>query len=1132
MPENITSTSSKYNAHAVRSGPRGAFGSLVLALLLLAVPALFGQVTPPSPAATAAHATITSYNGPATCVACHQQQAMNMFGSVHYQEMGETPDVPNITGQAGKGSNGGRVMNSYCGTPSTSSRATCATCHVGNGRIPSTTLTTEQLNNIDCLMCHQDAYKRVPAGPFTTLTMPGTNGTTHTIQVAVEDATGFDFVPDTAKMTISILQAAQTVHLPTRASCLRCHAGAGGSDGGKRGDMSTLSANPTATSDFHMSPQGGNMSCSACHSDGTHHFAGRGVDLRPTDSAVEATCQNCHTDRPHADYSARTGTARDVHAGRVACQSCHIPRYAKEKSTEMTRDWLTAHFSLTACRGQGGWVPSETRASNVVPSYRWYDGTSIANVLSQVPVQGANGEYILASPNGSVQSPGAKLFPMKIHDSNSARQDATGLLVPHSTFSYFTSGDFAQAIAEGQQLSGLEGPVSIVKVREFQTINHGVEGSTNALQCGACHSSYSAGGPVRMNLKADLGYALKGPESTVCIQCHGTKSNPGFASVHDRHVRSKGYDCSNCHTFSRATERGLLTVQGFRPAAPGGPAVETVSTTSLKVVWADNSSTEQGFRIQRSTDGVNFAQVASVGAGVTSYNDSALTGARPYYYRVVAYNAVGTSDLSQVGRGNTASTTSPSLPAAPSGLTVTAASASQVQLAWTDNANNETGFQVERSTDGVNFTLVTTVAAGVTSFSNTGLSGGTRYYYRVRAVNSTGASAYSNVASVTTPAVVVPPAAPTGLAATAGDRRVTLTWNASTGSTSYNVKRATSAGGTFTVIASGVTALTYSDTSVANGTTYYYVVSAVNSAGESADSATVSATPVAPVVTPNAPTGLTATAGDRRVTLTWNASTGATSYNVKRATSAGGAFTVIASGVTALTYGDTSVANGTTYYYAVSAVNSGGESANSTTVSATPVAPVVPPNPPTGLAATTGDRRVTLNWNASTGASSYNVKRATSAGGTFTVIASGVTALTYSDTSVANGTTYYYVVSAVNSGGESINSATVSATPRAPGVVNPPQELRASSGGEPWIALAWKQSTSQGIAQNRIYRSTSSSGSYTAIATIPAAEAFRDQTVLSGVTYYYVVTAIDSYGQESAFSNRARRRANFRSQTP
>ncbi|HME00590.1 MAG TPA: glycoside hydrolase family 44 protein [Terriglobia bacterium] len=267
------------------------------------------------------------------------------------------------------------------------------------------------------------------------------------------------------------------------------------------------------------------------------------------------------------------------------------------------------------------------------------------------------------------------------------------------------------------------------------------------------------------------------------------------------------------------------------------------------------------------------------------------------------------------------------------------------------------------------------------------------------------------------------PSAPTGLQATAGNAQVSLTWNASSGATSYNVKRSTTSGGPYTTIASP-TATNSTDTGLTNGTTYYYVVSAVNSAGESANSAQVNSTPSAP---PAAPTGLAASAGNAQVSLTWNASSGASSYNVKRSTTSGGPYTTIAS-PTATNYTDAGLTNGTTYYYVVSAVNSAGESANSPQVNATPSAP---PAAPTGLAASAGNAQVSLTWNASSGATSYNVKRSTTSGGPYTTIASP-TATNYTDTGLTNGTTYYYVVSAVNSAGESANSTEVSATPSAP----------------------------------------------------------------------------------------------------
>lgn len=180
-------------------------------------------------------------------------------------------------------------------------------------------------------------------------------------------------------------------------------------------------------------------------------------------------------------------------------------------------------------------------------------------------------------------------------------------------------------------------------------------------------------------------------------------------------------------------------------------------------------------------------------------------------------------------------------------------------------------------------------------------------------------------------------AAPTNLTSVAGNARVTLTWTASSGAASYNVKRAVNNGGPYGVIAASV-ATTYTDTSVANGTTYYYVVSASDSQGEGVDSAQTAATPTAPTTPPSVPANVAATAGDSQVTLTWTASAGADSYLVKRATVRGGPYTQIATPTTTL-FTNTSLTNGTTYYYVVSALNSFGESANSAEVSTSPSPP-------------------------------------------------------------------------------------------------------------------------------------------------------------------------------------------------
>ena len=195
-----------------------------------------------------------------------------------------------------------------------------------------------------------------------------------------------------------------------------------------------------------------------------------------------------------------------------------------------------------------------------------------------------------------------------------------------------------------------------------------------------------------------------------------------------------------------------------------------------------------------------------------------------------------------------------------------------------------------------------------------------------------------------------PPLAPENLTATAGYGQVILTWTASASPNvaKYNIKRATSSGGsggdyTNNIIGS-TSATSYTDTNVFDGTTYYYVVSAVSSiVGEGPNSSEVNATPMFSPV----PVNLTVTNYNfGPVLLTWSTSAGATSYNVKSSTSTNGPFTTIGSPASA-SYTDTSALDGTTYYYVVSALNPGGESANSLEVSYTPPYPP-PPAPEIG----------------------------------------------------------------------------------------------------------------------------------------------------------------------------------------
>ncbi len=551
-----------------------------------------------------------------------------------------------------------------------------------------------------------------------------------------------------------------------------------------------------------------------------------------------------------------------------------------------------------------------------------------------------------------------------------------------------------------------------------------------------------------------------------------------------------------CRVLSAAEIQSLSSVV---PAAPTGLAA-TGGDQQVSLTW-NASSGAASYNVKRSATSNGTYTVVGM-SNTTSFTDAGLTNGTAYYYKVSADNLSGESADSSAVSATPGAPPAPPIP--PTGLAATAGD-QKVDLTWTASSG-ATSYKIKRSTtNGSGYAVVANVTG--TTFINTGLVNATTYFFVVTALNSIGESGNSNQASATPAASSTGPSAPSGLTALPGDQNVLLTWAASPDATSYNVKGASGPGGPYSLRGSS-TGTSFLVTGLTNNQIVYFVVTAVNAIGESGNSNEASATPVAPLPVPPS---LAATQGNAQVALTWTASAGASSYTVRRGTTSG-TYPTTFPGIVATTYTDTSALNGTTYFYVVTATNATGTSGNSNQVSATPIAP------PGNLVATPGNNQVTISWSASAGATTYKVKRGTASGGPYSTVFSDIAASPYVDSTSLNGTTYYYVVTAVNAGGESGNSAQVSATPPGSAVPSAPTNLQASAGNAQ-VSLTWTASATGNPTTYTVKRSETQGSGYGFLGT-SGTTSYLDTTAVNTHTYYYVVTATNGTG-ESGNSNEA-----------
>jgi fibronectin type 3 domain-containing protein len=583
----------------------------------------------------------------------------------------------------------------------------------------------------------------------------------------------------------------------------------------------------------------------------------------------------------------------------------------------------------------------------------------------------------------------------------------------------------------------------------------------------------------------------------------------------------------------------LFVVLGLALTGCGGDDSSTAlfsskpaTPTNVKVIPSESKATvswnpvagAKSYNIYYTSTPEAKAASGKIENATSPYEVTGLTNGLTYYFTVTAVNAFGESGESP----EQPATPNPG-PAPPIDISTTAGDG-QITVNW-ETVADATSYNIYYGVNpGVTKTTGTKIANATSPLAITGLANGTTYYVVITAENASGESIESSEMSATPSAAPLPPGAPTGVTAAAGDRQATVSWTAVAGATSYNIYFSTSSGVTKTT---GTKIANVSNpqtvTGLTNGITYYFVVTAVDSTGESKESTEKYATPSATILPPARPSGVSATPGNSQVTVSWNPVASATSYNIYYSktspvtkTSGSKISNVTSPHVVA------GLTNGTTYYFVVTAVGEGGESAESIEKSATPVSP---PAKPTGASAFAADRQAVVYCEPVAGATSYNLYYSTTAGVSKTSYTTKITGITnpYTVTSLLNGTTYYFVMTAVNAGGESLDSSESSATPSATPQPPPSPTGVSLTAGTASITVTWN--TAYAATSYNIYYAAGSKTTAQLLASGPqqnvAAIAFGvavDQSytitgLTPGTTYSIVVTAVNAAGESGAQNN-------------
>lgn len=557
--------------------------------------------------------------------------------------------------------------------------------------------------------------------------------------------------------------------------------------------------------------------------------------------------------------------------------------------------------------------------------------------------------------------------------------------------------------------------------------------------------------------------------------------------------------------------------------------IDAVSEDAIDMSWEDRSDNETGFEIERAIEGEAFRILHKTSADVESFSDEDVTPGVVYTYRVRALNDYVRSPYSNVVTAQIdVNPVSP--PEAPESLQASDVGDTSLALTWVDRADNETGFEIDRSLDD-GFTTPETFSVGMnqTSFEDQGLTPETLYYYRVRAVNQAGESANCQpLAVVTTATPIAPPEPPSNLEAEAlSSNRIQLSWaDNSDNEEGFTLMVSTDGDSFKTLHTTEANIQVYTHEGLSPLTSYFYKISAFNAVGAS------EATPVAqaqtlsePVVPPNPPENLTySELYSRSVRLSWSdQSDDEAGFRLERSQSSD--FKLVDTMTLdpdVTSYQDIDLLPFTDYYYRIVAFNAAGDSDFSNTLELSTPDDVVALPAPTSLGlqeATVSSIRMSWQDNASS-EDGFHVEYSTDGGQTFTpagTTAANVT--TYTHTGLDPDTTYHYRVNAYQGDQVSDYSNTLETKTDAQPSSIPaaPTMLQAQNIFVDSITLTW-QDNSDNEDGFRLERAENDAFTDSTTIDLDADQAtYVDTGLVQATTYHYRIEAYNTAG-DSAFA--------------